>query len=881
MNKLYAIFLLTIITSSTFARRIEGTITDENNTPIPYASVYIQQLTTGTISDLEGKYTLDIPEGDYKIVFQYLGYVSFEATITGENDIQLDVSLIPQNVKIKEIKVLASGEDAAYYVMRRAISMAPYYKNQISKYNCRVYLKGTGNIKKVPRLFRKKLKEGGFEQNKPFVLESVSDVEFELPDQLRQKVVAYRSSGRSNNTSPQQMITTSLYDTDNYGIVSPLSIEALTTYEFKLLGIFEDQGRVINKIEVTPKRKGKDVFWGVINVAETYWNLHSADLNLKLPMTKVKMHQQYAAVNDNVWMPIGFDFDMNFGGLGFQVDYKYIASISDYKTKLNPNINHNQWFEMRNTQKQDSITEQQLTSSRKSSGEVIELTKREKKRQQKIDNLLAQANISNSDSKRLQNLIKKQSERNLPPEPLEIKQRVRYTKKALKNDSTFWCSARPIPLTAIEKKSFSEKDSLVTAHNTPEHKDSVRNANRKFKASHLLVGKYYRYNDDEEKAKHFSINFSGLADPTNLSYNIVDGFRMKTNASFQWSDTLGHYTAIRPTLTYNFARQKMGGKISITRRYNGIKQAYWGFTAGSLSADYNPVSGISRLSNSASSLLFGKNKIKFYQNNFANLLHSFEPTNGMTLTTALGWSNRSTLQNNTSYTFLKENKGKFNPNVPDNNLIDSKSLNESNALIFSGRLSYTPRSRYYIRNNVKIRARSKYPTLALSYKKGVSKILDSDVDYDLLSFDVTGTKLFKQGNLLKYRFATGAFLNKASVYFNDFSHFTSANTTVALTYRPHSFKLLPLYAAATNDRYLEIHTAYEQNRFLLKRLPILNNSTATESIFVNYLTTPQLNYHYEVGYGLRGLFFMLDAEVVYSKNQFGTSEFALRFCLNM
>ena len=40
------------------------------------------------------------------------------------------------------------------------------------------------------------MKKGGIKENQPFVMETVSQIDFELPDRLKQKVLAMRSSGK-------------------------------------------------------------------------------------------------------------------------------------------------------------------------------------------------------------------------------------------------------------------------------------------------------------------------------------------------------------------------------------------------------------------------------------------------------------------------------------------------------------------------------------------------------------------------------------------------------------------------------------------------------------------------------------------------------------
>ncbi|MFV0441915.1 MAG: DUF5686 family protein, partial [Lachnospirales bacterium] len=71
-------------------------------------------------------------------------------------------------------------------------------------------------------------------------------------------------------------------------IVSPMNRNALRTYNFKLIGTFYDQDRLINQIQVTPKVKGKNKFSGTINIVDKYWNIHSVDLSFSVPFAHIK-----------------------------------------------------------------------------------------------------------------------------------------------------------------------------------------------------------------------------------------------------------------------------------------------------------------------------------------------------------------------------------------------------------------------------------------------------------------------------------------------------------------------------------------------------------------------------------------------------------------
>ncbi|TXD76710.1 carboxypeptidase-like regulatory domain-containing protein [Algoriphagus ratkowskyi] len=62
--------------TSSYAQAIfKGTIEDiETEKPIPYASVFLANTTFGTSSDEEGKFSLDIPDGNYEVIIRILGY---------------------------------------------------------------------------------------------------------------------------------------------------------------------------------------------------------------------------------------------------------------------------------------------------------------------------------------------------------------------------------------------------------------------------------------------------------------------------------------------------------------------------------------------------------------------------------------------------------------------------------------------------------------------------------------------------------------------------------------------------------------------------------------------------------------------------------------
>lgn len=77
-----------LIPLSAFAQNISvtGVVVDENNEPIPGAFVMVQNTTTGTVTDLEGNYSINAT-ADAVLEVSYMGYVTETVPVEGKNNI--------------------------------------------------------------------------------------------------------------------------------------------------------------------------------------------------------------------------------------------------------------------------------------------------------------------------------------------------------------------------------------------------------------------------------------------------------------------------------------------------------------------------------------------------------------------------------------------------------------------------------------------------------------------------------------------------------------------------------------------------------------------------------------------------------------------------
>jgi TonB-dependent starch-binding outer membrane protein SusC len=81
-------------------RTVTGTIADQKGEPMVGASVLVKGTTTGVVSDIDGKYSLNVPAGATTLVFSFAGYLTQESTLGASNviDIALGESTLQELV---------------------------------------------------------------------------------------------------------------------------------------------------------------------------------------------------------------------------------------------------------------------------------------------------------------------------------------------------------------------------------------------------------------------------------------------------------------------------------------------------------------------------------------------------------------------------------------------------------------------------------------------------------------------------------------------------------------------------------------------------------------------------------------------------------------
>lgn len=370
MKKWLALIFFGLLFHQLPAQKIKGTVTDRDGKPLAYASVYIKGAQSGTHAGIEGKYVLKLPDGKYTLVCQHVGYRKAEADVqVSGNDHEINFVLDPQELTLTEA-IIKTGEDPAYAVIRNAIQKRTYYRDQPARFQCRVYTKGLLRLRDFPKklLGRNVDFEDGDTSRQKFLFlsETIADYSVDGPGKERTDVISSRVSGQSDGFGLSAPRIFSFYE-DNIlignnlnprGFISPVSGNALHYYRYKLLGTFFEDGQMIYRIQVTPKRKFEPLFRGTLSIVDGDWRIHSLSLELLKEsqmefLDTLRIEQLYRPVDEKTWFIssqvirpsvkfLGFDawgsFVNVYSGLDLAPDFsrqKFGSTILKYHDSAN------------------------------------------------------------------------------------------------------------------------------------------------------------------------------------------------------------------------------------------------------------------------------------------------------------------------------------------------------------------------------------------------------------------------------------------------------------------------------------------------------------------------------------------------------------------
>lgn len=588
---LLSAFFIVHFTQAKGQYNISGYVLDQDNGPIPSASVFVRELSTGTASDANGRYLLTLQPGSYEIVFSSIGYeTSTLYVVLKEQDQTHNVQLKTSIAQLDELVVSAKRRDPAYDIVQKVIANRDKFLTQINSQKTTIYLKAREEITIEEREKKKFFEIGADGQDEttvPDALEELNEeakpklnmlemelvLDYQAPNKYMEERTAYSTYGTTSGLFVPRFkdLDFNFYDNLVYlkaltevPVISPIATTSILTYKYKLVETYREPQGIVYKIKVTPRKAGNSSCSGYIYVNDEFWNLRKVDLNLEKGTLKFydefNLVQEYQLFNDSLWLVNRQEFNYTtkekrtttFGGQT-TLTYKDRKINFDYPEK---------YF-----------------------GPQVSITKQD----------------------------------------------------AYERDSGYWSSIRPEPLNKEEEQLVKTTDSIRAIVNSQAYKDSMEALYNKITWSEFIYdGLGFRKGEDRYL---FMSSLTSL-----INYQVVAGWRIGPYVFYfkRWAN--GRFISTQNNFSIGLKNGDWNGNAGFLYRYNPLKFA-----------DIRVFGGRSFSSiNTFDAFLNQLSASNYILTEHLDAYHRIELVNGLFLKSSLSFDNRSSLDGFNNNTALNE-----------------------------------------------------------------------------------------------------------------------------------------------------------------------------------------------------------------------------------
>jgi hypothetical protein len=842
------------------AGNIKGRVSGTNNEALAFANVAVRGTATSTGSNDQGQYQLKLPAGQYQLVFQYVGYRPRTETVRvpgGDSTLVLNVTLAPESYNLTEVTVRGSDRDPAYAIIQQAQQWRGYHQREVATFQSRLYIKSLIRLSETPSKVFGLFKIGP--DVKPGILylsESLSDIRFTQPNNIKERMISSRVSGDSRGISFNRAQTgLNFYDNvlkpsfSQRGFVSPIANNSFLFYQYELVGTTQQGGELVHKIKIIPRRRTDPVFSGFVYIVDGSWRLHSVDVRLTKDaqldyVDDLHIEQLFAPAPGvpHVWTLQSQKLSVNFSAFGFKG--------SGYATAVFSNYNHvvATYPAPPEVKKTPAVaaTTSPATPAQPAAPPVIapvttkELTRQIKRQKPDLAGL-------NKQVRRQVKQARRDSVRNDPFAQMKKGEVMLVEKGVNERDSSYWTQIRPVPLTEEEKLDYHKKDSSEVVRNSRPYQDSLDRKRNEFTPAKLLLSGYTYRNSFRKRSIAVEPIFN------ELQYNTVEGYVLNAQATYTQRTDDRRFVTLTPVLRYGFQNEQLQPSLTINWQLDPVKMRQVGLIAGRTIENFDRNSQLTPFTNSVYSLLANRNYAKLYRRDGAEISYLWEPVNGLSVRGAASYFDRHELENTSTYLWNDVPGRAFTSNQPvAEEMPEGTGFGRSRATTLTLLVSYRPGTQFITRPDGKYNLGTKYPTFTGQIRQGVG-VLGTQVRYTLLQGSVRQTVQLGLLGTSAYEAVIGGFVgSEANLTFVDFRHF-SGNRTL-LTGNFSQFQLLDYFQFSTRHSYFEGHFNHHFNGFIFNKIPLLKALKWQEVFSLNYLQTAQSGPYLELGAGIEHIF---------------------------
>ncbi len=776
--------------------QITGHISNKNGAALPLVNVLIANTYNATSSNEQGNYQLNINKtGNYVLVFRYLGFKTQKIPVTINSFPFVLHVILEEEAFALETVVIDRKNNPALEIIKKTIVSKKANSEKTARYKADFYSRGIMKIKNLPKKIMgiKVDIDGDMNAN----LDSTGSGVLYLSETVSKLVFE-----KPNHF--KESIIASKISGDNKGFSYNTALSS--RYDFYDNSL--DFGiKMISPIADNALNYYK------YKLVDSFFDENKNEINKIQVIPKrdgEPVFEGYLYIVENSWAIYAVDFDIK----GYRMNNEFVEKMT-LKQDFSFNNENNIWA--KNTQSLDFLA----------GAFGIKFNA-------KFSYVFSNYEFQNHFDKNT-----------FTSELISI------DKFANKKDPIFWETTRPIPLTVEEKTDYQKKDSLSIIRTSKPYLDSIDRKHNMFKASDIIKGYTFK-----NTLKKWSITYEGF-NLFAIQFNTVQGFNIKKELSFyKYNDETGKSTSIKAMAHYGFSDKKLYPSLLFNQQFNNQNYAKISVSIGQKVNQFNENDLLLPILNSEMTLFTKKNYLKIYAADFIKLQYSQNVANGINFDSQLEYQKRKPLFNRTNFAFANKNEvyTSNNPLEPNDFLNAGFDAHHVLKAKFNFKINFG--NSYISRPDGKINLKnSKYPTLIFGYEKA---LLASKKEYqfDLLKLQLQYDLSLQNKGVLGINTKLGAFLNAKNIAFMDYQHFNGNQTNISLYSRYlNNFNLMPYYKNSTNDAFFEFHAEYDDQGFIMNKIPLLNKLKSNLVLGFHSLAIPDKNPYIETTIGLNRLGF--------------------------
>lgn len=357
---------------------ISGRVIDrDSKQPIPFANVVLLGTSTGTLTDFDGKYKIDVPWADGKIQAQLIGYQELAKPFKPGQYLVLNFALKPKTFDLNEVTVTGKRQkyrnkgNPAVILIRKVIKNKDKNRNtsleyyQYNKYNKLELALNKLDEKELDSKFFQKFRLTQYADTSSFngevflpffFKESASKVYFrKSPAATREYVTGTKMTGFPGYLDKRGVSSTvdrlvqgfDIYDNNvlvlTNPFVSPISVIAPNIYKFRIIDTVKIASDSCINVAFEPRNKVDLAFSGHLYITKDD-RYAVAKVELSIPkginlnfVRGLRYVQTYEYVDRKTWMPsmdqLTVDMNITKNGVGIltkKTDY-YSHYVLDKK----------------------------------------------------------------------------------------------------------------------------------------------------------------------------------------------------------------------------------------------------------------------------------------------------------------------------------------------------------------------------------------------------------------------------------------------------------------------------------------------------------------------------------------------------------------------